>query len=385
MISQYSSTTRTHEEQARFPIAASTAILFNGNNPLKLESGESLPLVEVAYETYGTLNHEGTNAILLCHALTGNSHAANHANCLHAPGQSGWWDGVIGFGKAFDPQNHFIICSNILGGCYGTTGPRSINPVTGRHYGPSFPQITVRDMVKVQRALIEKLGIKKLHTVAGGSLGGMQALEWALLYPEIVHSIIPIGTSAQHSPWCIALNEITRLSITNDPTWNKGCYEEQPTHGLALARMVAMVSYRSANSFQNKFGRSLTDINKKKFNDLFSNEPSIFEVEQYLRYQGKKLVDRFDANTYLTITRAMDSHDIARGRGSLKTALGTIKADALCIGISSDILYPASEQRAIAAEIPSAHYEEIESIHGHDAFLMEFDQLNRIMTRFLAG
>jgi homoserine O-acetyltransferase len=346
------------------------ATLFT-DEPLTLDGGKEIFPVTVAYETYGTLNDERSNAILLCHALTGSAHASNYGNELNAP--EGWWQGSIGPGKAFDPEKYFIVCSNFLGGCCGTTGPSSINPRTGKRFGPTFPQMTVRDMVRVQYELIRYLGIQRLYAVAGGSLGGMQVLEWALMYPDAVERIVPIATAARHSAWSIAWNETARLAIQNDPAWSGGLYFHQPRKGLALARAIAMISYRSALSFQEKFSRERTQ------------NQECFQIESYLRYQGRKLVERFDANTYLYITRAMDMHDIAESRGDLASTLGRIQCPALCVGIDSDVLYPTKEQKEIASFIPNAVYREINSPHGHDAFLIEFDQLNRFISHFFKG
>jgi homoserine O-acetyltransferase len=358
---------------SRNPVVTETMTeqLHDRLNPFLLESNETLAPVTVAYETYGTLNEQKTNAVLICHALTGNAHAAG----TNAHGQAGWWDGLISPGKAFDTDEYFVVCSNFLGSCYGTTGPTSIDPATGKQYGQAFPEFTVRDMVRLQHRLVERLGIRHLVAVAGGSLGGMQALEWALMYPDDVDAIIPIATAARHSAWCIGLNEVARLAIQNDPAWFNGNAHWQPDRGLALARMIAMISYRSRESFEQRFARKQSRQNG-------GGEPG-FEIESYLHYQGQKLVDRFDAATYVAITQAMDSHDIGRNRGDYRDVLRTITARALCIGIDSDILYPVEEQQDIAAYIPKGRYAELHSVHGHDAFLIEFDQLNHLIGDFL--
>jgi homoserine O-acetyltransferase len=363
--------------------------LFELENPLKLDCGEILKPITVTYETYGQLNEECNNAILICHALTGSAHAAdideNNMEYLSKAQYPGWWNGAIGQGKAFDPDKYYIISSNILGSCYGTTGPTSINPQTNKKYGMDFPQITVRDMVRVQYELVKYLGVKRLLTISGGSLGGMQVLEWAVMYPELVSSIIPIGTCAAHTAWGIGLNEAARLAIMNDPSWNNGNYETQPD-GLALARMIAMISYRSSLSFQNKFSRNkVSNPDTIRAKKIFKHVPMNYQVENYLRYQGEKLIDRFDANTMIYLTRAMDLHDISNGRGSIEETLSNIQAKALCIGISSDLLYPADIQKSIAKTIPAGQYSEIVSIHGHDAFLIEYDQLNTLIGKFLVN
>ena len=348
-----------------------------------MECGGSLSSVTVAYETYGSLNARRDNAILVCHALTGSAHAAGYSS--DDPKSVGWWDNFIGEGKPLDTSKYFVVCSNFLGSCYGTTGPGSENPSTGKPYGLLFPQMTVKDMVEVQKALIVYLGINKIKTVIGGSLGGMQVLEWALMYPDLLDSIIPIATSAQHSPWSIALNDLARQAIMNDPDWRNGDYYEhgQPGNGLSLARQIAMVSYRSGKEFNQRFKRDRQKTNGKvsTYRFDFSNH---FQVESYLRYQGQKLVKRFDANTYIYISRAMDLHDITADRGDLHSVLGSIMLPSLSIGIDSDVLYPALEQKTIAASMPNARYKELSSIYGHDAFLIEFEQMGAIVREFLA-
>jgi homoserine O-acetyltransferase len=352
------------------------AVVFDERKPLRLECGDVLPRVEVAYETYGELNSSCTNAILVCHALTANAHAAGfHAASDTTPG---WWDGLIGPGKVFDTERYFVVCPNILGSCYGTTGPTSTNPATGRPYRNTFPAITVRDIVTVQRELLRQLGVNRLVCVAGSSLGGMQALEWGIMFPEMCETIVPISTAAQQPAWCIGFNAAARAAIMNDPQWNGGEYQTQPARGLALARMIGMLTYRSPVSFDQRFGRSPAQDRGGKIAAAHS-----FSVEQYLHYQGDKLVKRFDANTYVCLSRAMDSHDAAAQRGSVEEALRSIRARTLSIGVSTDLRYPTHYQRELATLVPNASYVEIESVHGHDAFLIEFDALNRIIGEFL--
>lgn len=347
------------------------------DQPFLMECGQTLPTVTIAYETYGRMNKDKSNVILICHALTGDAHASSWSDEEY-DGEiaDGWWEGVIGKGKAFDPEKYFIICPNILGSCYGSTGPCSINPETGKQYRLDFPQMTVRDIVHTQYRLLNHLGIKKLKSIAGGSLGGMQALEWALLYPDFVESIIPIATASRHSAWAIGLNEIQRKVIMEDPDWNNGNYDKQPNKGLESARMLGMITFRTQESYQKKFGRN---IRKEAETGL----KPFYEVESYLRYQGEKLVNRYDANAYIYISRTCDLHDVSRGRGTLEDSLGKIKAKTMCVGINTDILYPPTEQREIASLIPGAEYKEIVSMHGHDAFLIEFEQMNKILKEFL--
>ncbi len=359
-------------------------LLFDETNPLILENGAHLAPVTVAFETYGELNEARDNAILVCHALTGSAHAAGFFS--DDPKSAGWWESFIGDGKPIDTSKYFVICSNFLGGCYGTTGSRSLNPTTGKPYGTLFPQMTVRDMVRVQKSLVTYLGVERLRSVIGGSLGGMQVLEWALMYPRLVGSIVPIATAAQHSPWAIGLNDLARQAIMNDPAWNGGNYYEigQPEKGLSLARQIAMVSYRSEQEFAVRFARERQKTNGQESTYRFDSD-NLFQVQRYLRHQGDKLVDRFDANTYLFITRAMDLHDVSYGRGTMHDVLGSVSAPALLIGIDTDILYPASEQRRLAELLPHSTYREITSPYGHDAFLIEFDQMKSAVNDFFSA
>jgi homoserine O-acetyltransferase/O-succinyltransferase len=362
-------------------VATETVQLFSDENPLMMDCGTTLAPVTVAYETYGELNAAGDNAVLVCHALTGSAHAGGFSS--NDPKSAGWWEQLIGPGKGIDTGKYFVIASNFLGGCYGTTGSVSINPKTGKRYGLQFPQMTVRDMVRVQKGLVDHLGVKQLRTVIGGSLGGMQVLEWSLLYPDFVRSIIPIATASQHSPWCIGLNDIARQAIMNDPYWRNGDYYVygQPEQGLSLARQIAMISYRSDVSFYERFhrDRQMTNGNATKYR---FDPKNLFQIESYLRYQGQKLVDRFDANTYIYITRAMDLHDITDGRGPLNEVLASVKIPVLSVGIDSDILYPIHEQQELASHIPHGTYRQISSPYGHDAFLIEYEQLTKIIAEF---
>lgn len=325
-----------------------------------LESGEQLEEVEVAYRTWG--NFDGDNAVLVFHALTGSADVDT------------WWAPLLGSERSLDPARNFIICSNILGSCYGTTGPASLNPRTGRPWGSDFPSITIRDMVRLQALLLNGLGIQRLKLVLGGSLGGMQALEWALLYPERVEAMAAIACSGRHSAWCIGLSEAQRQAIFTDPLWQQGHYdpEHPPTSGLAAARMMAMCTYRSQMSFEARFGRQ-------------RNLEHHFAMAEYLRYQGTRLVRRFDANAYIALTYAMDTHDVGNNRGSYETALESIQVPTLIVAIDSDILYPPKEQQELAQLIPRAHFAWLHSGHGHDAFLIEMDALDRIVLNFRAS
>jgi homoserine O-acetyltransferase len=340
---------------------------------LALDNGGSIR-AEVAYERYGHLSPAGDNAVVVCHALTGSAHAA---------GANGWWAPLIGPGAAFDTDRYAVFCGNILGSCYGTTGPVSIDPATRRPYGGSFPAVTVGDMVRLHRAAFETLGIRSVVTVAGGSLGGLQVLEWAVQAPALVRSIIPIASVLAHEPWQIAFNEVARQAIRNDPAFCDGDYlahGTQPDAGLALARMIAMISYRTSQSFDQRFGRETQPES--------AGRPA-FAVESYLRYQGKRLVDRFDANSYLRITEAMDCYDVGAGRGGAAQALREFRGPALVVSIDSDALYLPSGQEQLAAVLRAnanrVDFAMLEAVDGHDAFLIEWDQLETAIRAFLAG
>lgn len=356
-------------------VRTQTMTLF-GEGPLLMEVGARLGPIEVAYETYGTLNAAGDNAILICHALTGSAHAAGFNHLEEAA--PGWWDPLVGPGRALDTDRYFVVCTNVLGGCYGTTGPTSIDPATGRPFRMRFPQMSIRDMVRVQKAALDQLGVNRLVTIIGGSMGGMQVLEWAVMYPEMVRSIMPIATAGRHSAWCVALHEAQRQAILLDPDFARGDYEKQPARGIGIARTVAMISYRSDAEYAARFKRDRVRP------DSHFDPQNPFQVESYLRYQGKKLVERFDACTYLYITWAMDQHDLSRDRAPFEEVLRSVEIPALCAGITSDILYPVHEQKELASHLPRARYFEIDSIHGHDAFLIEWDQVTRATRDFLA-
>jgi homoserine O-acetyltransferase/O-succinyltransferase len=350
-------------------------------NSLPLDNGTSLGPVDVAYETYGQLNAARSNAILIEHAFTGDAHAAGISP---ETGKPGWWDNMIGPGKAFDTNRYYVICSNVLGGCRGTTGPTSINPATGKPYGMSFPVITVGDMVRLQKLLVDSLGIERLLSVSGGSMGGMQVLEWAASYPEAVVSAIPIAATTRHSAQQIAFNEVARQAIMSDPDWNDGDYppEKPPARGLAVARMVGHVTYMSDDSMREKFGRRLRD--KETFSFGFDVD---FEVESYLRYRGTQFVGRFDANSYLYITKAMDYFDVTGGHNSLAQAFERGTSRFLVISFSSDWLYPSYQSQELVRALRSRNcdvaYVELESNYGHDAFLVDIAEQARLVSGFL--
>jgi len=350
-------------------------------SPLLLESGEKLSSLTIAYETYGKLNREKNNAILICHALSGDAHVAGFHEGDEKPG---WWDTVIGPGKAFNTDLYFVICSNIIGGCKGSTGPSSINPETKKPYATTFPVITIKDMVNAQKLLNDHLAIKRLYAIAGGSMGGMQVLQWTISYPNMVKKAITIATTGYSTPQQIAFNEVGRKAITSDPKWNNGNYygKSSPTHGLALARMVGHITYLSDESMHEKFGRSLQG--KERIGFDFSTD---FAVESYLHHQGDTFTKRFDANSYLYITKAIDYFDVTQ-EGSLTKGLSRVKASYLVISVTSDWLYPSYQSQEIVSALTAnereVHYCEVRSNYGHDAFLLESGQLNYLIGRFLS-
>lgn len=326
--------------------------------PITLESGETLPSAEIAYCTYGQLNDHKDNVIWVAHALTGNAEAHD------------WWDGLVGEGRIFDPQKHFIVCANMLGSCYGTTGPASINPSTGKPYQGDFPLVTIADMVALHQKLRAYLGIEKIHLGIGGSMGGQQIVEWAIQEKDRFEHICLLATNAQHSPWGIAFNEAQRMAIyaslevdSTSPQAGK--------KGLEAARAIAMLSYRHYKTYL----KTQSEANNNKMDD--------FRASSYQRYQGTKLWERFNVYTYLTLSKAMDSHNVGRGRESVEAALASIRAKTLVIGIQSDILFPIEEQMVLANHIPITQIELLDSIYGHDGFLVEFETIAAIIQRFL--
>ncbi len=350
---------------------------------LVLKSGARLSPVKVAYETYGELNQDKSNAILILHAFTGDAHAAFYHKDDKKPG---WWDDMIGPGKAFDTDKYFIVCSNVLGSCKGTTGPNSIDPKTCKPYGLGFPVVTIQDMVALQKRLLDHLGIKKLLSVAGGSMGGMQAVAWPVLYPEMTHSSIVIAACHRHTAQQIAFHEVGRQAVMADPDWHGGDYygKAVPKSGLALARMIGHITYMSWMSMEQKFGRKLLDKGEELGYD-FSKE---FEVEGYLEYRGQSFVDRFDANSYLYLTKAMDYFDLTEGRRNLSEVFQKVKSDFLVISYTSDWLYPSYQSqemvRALKADDVDVSYVELKSDYGHDAFLVEFEDQTKIIKNYLA-
>ncbi|KAJ2775650.1 homoserine O- acetyltransferase [Coemansia nantahalensis] len=364
-----------------------------------LESGAVLRDVPVAYKTWGELNPQGNNCMVICHALTGSADVGD------------WWGPLLGKGRAFDTSRFFVVCSNVLGSPYGTASPATVNPDTGAAYGPEFPLTTIRDDVRLHRLVLDALGVQQVAICIGGSLGGMQCLEWGMLGADYVRVIVPIATCGKHSAWGISWGEAQRQAIYSDPNYCGGRYtpEKKPDHGLSAARMSALLTYRSRDSFEARFGRKMMTSGRVK---LYQSEnlqdangagiegaapgerrcagcnddrdaASIFSAQSYLRYQGDKFTQRFDANCYIAITRKMDTHDVGHGRGSYVEALGRLQQPALVVGIESDGLFTINEQYELAEHIPRAQMATIDSADGHDGFLLEFAQLNRLIRSFV--
>jgi homoserine O-acetyltransferase len=357
---------------------------FAEREPFALESGAALGPVTLAYETHGELAPDGSNAVLVCHALTGDSHAAGVYS--RDDPKPGWWEVMIGPGKGIDTDRYFVVCSNVLGGCMGSTGPSSVNPRTGRPYGLSFPVLTIGDMVRAQKALVTHLGVTRLLSVIGGSMGGMQVLDWAARYPEMALSAIPLATAARHSALHIAFHEVARQAILADPDFNGGDYYhlKKPAHGLAVARMIGHITYLSDESMRHKFDRGLQD--RADFSFSFDAD---FQVESYLRYQGMKFVERFDANSFLYITRAADYFDLAAtlGGGSLTKAFSRGRSRFLVVSFTSDWLYPTYQSREMVQALKRAGQDvsfcEIEAKWGHDAFLLDSPRLSGLIAGHL--
>lgn len=349
---------------------------------LQLDSGVVLAPVDVAWQSYGALNASRSNAILVTHAFSGDAHAAGTAPDT---GKPGWWDNMIGPGKPFDTDQYFVICSNVLGGCRGTSGPSSIDPQTGCPWAMTFPVVTVPDMVRLQAKLMDHLGIERLLGVAGGSMGGMQVLEWAVQFPDRVLAAMPIATTSRHSAQQIAFNEVGRQAIIADPDWCDGAYYDRkpPARGLSVARMVGHITYMSDESMREKFGRRF------RANDSSSSVPDIFEVESYLRYRGSQFVDRFDANSYLYITKAMDLFDLTNGHASLGAALERTKARFLVLSFTSDWLYPTYQSLEIVSALRGRNRDvafcELPSNYGHDAFLVDVAEQAELIRGFLSS
>ena len=350
--------------------------------PLRLDGGVLLSPVEIGYETYGQLAADGGNAILICHALTGDQHVASEHPIT---GKAGWWTRMVGPGKPIDPARHFIVCANVLGSCMGSSGPATVNPATGAPWGMGFPVITIRDMVRAQAMLLDHLGVQRLKAVVGGSMGGMQALSWPATFPDRVEAAVVIASTARHSAQNIAFHEVGRQAVMADPRWNGGAYYdgEPPASGLAVARMAAHITYLSEAGLTEKFGRKLQAREAKTFG--FDAD---FQVESYLRHQGLSFVDRFDANAYLYITRAMDYFDLAEEHGGvLANAFRETKARFCLVSFDTDWLYPTRDSRSIVHALNAAgapvSFVELSSPFGHDAFLLEAPELNRVVDGFL--
>ena len=364
-------------------VKTKTIRIVEREKPLELQCGKRLAPIDVAYETYGELNEAGDNAVLICHALSGNAHVAGYNSVDDK--KPGWWDAQVGPGKVIDTNKYFVICSNFLGGCSGTTGPGSINPETQKPYGLDFPIITIADMVNVQKRFLDKLGIKKLLAVIGGSIGGMQVLQWAIEYPDFVEAAIPIATTSHLGAQSIAFDTVGRNAILADPNFSSGEYyysKKGPDRGLSIARMIGHITYLSEQGMREKFGRKLRSA--KSYSYDFNSE---FAVETYLDYQGQTFVERFDANSYLYITKAADYFDLQKEYGSLCSAFANTKSRFLIISFASDWLYPPSQSEAIVnalvANRKDVSFCNIASPYGHDAFLLEPETLGSFISSFL--
>lgn len=362
---------------------AHPGILHHRIGSFEPELGGHLRDVTLAYETWGALDAKGENAVLIVHALTGDSHAAGAPDEHYRRG--GWWDPMVGPGRPLDTERYFVVCSNVIGGCYGSTGPASLDPDTGRPYAMRFPLVTIRDMVRAQRRLLDDLGVKRLRLVIGGSIGGQQALEWAVEYPDFVEKVVPIAATGALSPQGLGMSEIGRRAIMSDPDWQGGDYYgtgRSPERGLAIARMAGMMTYQSAAGQWERFGRRPASRPA-----LYPEFGGRFEIESYLHYQGRDLVGRFDANSYLYLLRAMDIYDVAAGYESELEAYSRVEAELLFVGITSDWLFPAAEVRESAERAreagASAGYAEIDTLSGHDAFLKDWDELRAAVGPFL--
>ncbi len=364
------------------PVETKTLRVVEQSQPLKLQCGKALAPIDVAYETYGQLNDAGDNAVLICHALSGDAHVAGYHGA--EGGKVGWWDNMVGPGKGIDTNKYFVICSNFLGGCSGTTGPSSINPATGKPYGLDFPIITIADMVRVQKLLLDRIGVKKLLGVIGGSIGGMQVLQWAIDYPDFVKAAIPVATTTHLGAQSIAFDAVGRNAILADPNFSGGRYhgKKGPDAGLATARMIGHITYLSEQGMRSKFGRKLRSAEKYSYD--FNSE---FAVETYLDYQGQKFVERFDANSYLYITKASDYFDLQREYGSLTRAFANVRSQFLIISFASDWLYTPSESEEIVNALVANNKDvsscNIASDYGHDAFLLEPEVLGSFISGFL--
>jgi homoserine O-acetyltransferase len=353
-------------------------------NEMILDSGRRLGPITIAYETLGTLNAEKDNVVLVLHALTGDSHVAGYYS--ESDAKPGWWDNMVGPGKGIDTDKYFVICSNVLGGCMGSTGPASINPETGKPYGLDFPLVTIGDMVRAQKALLDHLGIQQLLSMTGGSMGGMQVLQWCVQYPEMVQSAIPLATTMRHSALAIAFNEVARQAIIADPNWQNGNYYDgpQPNLGLSVARMIGHITYLSDEAMRRKFGRRLQDREDFSFN--FDGD---FQVESYLRYQGAKFVERFDANSFLYVTKAADYFDLTQkgDQASAVDAFSRALARFLVISFTSDWLYPTYQSRDMVKAMKKngldVSFCEVEAEWGHDAFLLPNERLSNLISGFI--